>query len=284
MKCVSYIAIVGALLVGIIGAGPGSPQQAAPASPDPCSGTSRLLATLDRPTIGYSPCAVAPGTVVFEEGYQNQRQGADFAAGLVQYPQSFTRIGIEQGLEFDVIGPYYNLQSAPNGAGGSVFTRGYQDPGLGLKYELKPFARYIVAFDGLYTAPMGSQGYSAGAPTYVFNADIGYSITPTWGVGTTIAFENLAGVDALGRQKRYGAFMPSVATTKQLNAATQLYAEYVYLNKLGPDQSGRGTVDYGIQRLFGTHVELDAELGSSITADRNLRFHYVGVGFGWQIR
>ena len=78
--------------------------------------------------------------------------------------------------------------------------------------------------------------------------------------------------------------MPSVATTKQLNAATQLYAEYVYLNKLGPDQSGRGTVDYGIQRLFGTHVELDAELGSSITADRNLRFHYVGVGFGWQIR
>ncbi|HEY5258270.1 MAG TPA: hypothetical protein VIJ12_07790, partial [Candidatus Baltobacteraceae bacterium] len=123
MKCFVYATIIGALLVSTIGAAPLSREPVAPASPDPpadpCGGTSRLLATLDRPTIGYSPCAVAPGTVVFEEGYQNQRQGPDFAADLAQYPQSFTRIGIEQGLEFDVIGPYYNRQSTPDGTGGS---------------------------------------------------------------------------------------------------------------------------------------------------------------------
>lgn len=266
-----------------------SPAPAVAASPsptpaDPCGGDTRLLATLNRPTIGYSPCSVAAGTAVFEEGYQNQQQGRDLSTIAIQYPQSFTRIGVKPRVELDAIGPYYNTQMTPDGTGGYVRTHGYQDSGLGFKYQLPPTGRFVVAFDGLYTAPNGSPNFTLGGPTYTGNIDVGYSITPTWGVGTTLAFQSTSGFDAAGKQSRYAAFMPSIAMTTQLGNQFQLYAEYVYLNKIAPDGAGRGTLDYGVQHLLGKRFEIDVEQGVSITPDRNLRFQYVGVGFGWQVR
>ncbi len=78
--------------------------------------------------------------------------------------------------------------------------------------------------------------------------------------------------------------MPSFVLTQQLNDYFQLYAEYVYVNKLSPDQGGRAFVDYGVQHLLGRRFEMDVEFGNSITGDKQLRFNYFGVGFGWQLR
>ncbi len=70
------------------------PRPSPSATPsDPCGGHSRLLATANRPTIGYSACAVKRDTVVFELGYQNEVQGTPHngsvegasAAGLYAY-------------------------------------------------------------------------------------------------------------------------------------------------------------------------------------------------------
>ena len=79
-----------------------------PAPADPCGGPGRLLATANRPTVGFSACAVAPHTAVFELGYQNQVTGTP-ARGSVQsqVPQNFLRIGVAPRFEIDVDGPNY---------------------------------------------------------------------------------------------------------------------------------------------------------------------------------
>ncbi len=75
---------------------------------DPCAGPSRLLATANRPTIGFSTCAVKKGTAVFELGYQNEVQGTSSVGSIQsQVPQNFLRLGVASRFELDVIGPNY---------------------------------------------------------------------------------------------------------------------------------------------------------------------------------
>jgi len=262
-----------------------APSPAASAAPDPCGGNGRLLATLNRPTVGYSACAVAPGTLVLEEGYQNTQQGSGAAAStLIQYPQSFIRYGVKQGFEIDLIGPYFNRLAAPDGAGGLARISGYSDGGLGFKYEFTPHGRFTIGIDGLYMGANGSPGFTSGGPTQTLNLDVAYSITPTFGVGTTLAYSSTSGFDAAGKKSRFNVFLPSFVLTTQLANSYQLYSEYVYASKLARDMGGRGFFDFGVQKLLGKRFELDIEQGISTTPDPNLKFNYIGVGFGWQIR
>lgn len=277
------IAVLLAALVAAASPAPSPSPQASAAPADPCGGDGRLLATLNRPTIGYSACAVAPGSVVFEEGYQNQQQGADLSMYLVQYPQSFTRVGIRPRFEVDVIGPYFNKLAVPDGAGGLAITHGYQDSGFGFKYEFEPKGNFTYGIDGLYTAPNGSAGFTNGGATETVNLNASYALTSTFAVGTTQAFSSTSGFRADGTQGRYGLWLPSFVLSQQLHDFYQLYAEYVYASKLAPDQNGRAFVDYGIQHLLGKRFEIDVEMGHSITPDLTTRFQYLGVGFGWQI-
>ncbi|MDQ2681011.1 MAG: hypothetical protein M3Y21_08330 [Candidatus Eremiobacteraeota bacterium] len=241
---------------------------------------------MNRPTVGFSACAIAPGTIVLEEGYQNQINGSGDAlsATNIQYPQSFTRFGIAPRFELDAIGPAYNTLATPDGRGGFVRTHGYQDSGVGFKFEFAPKGRYTIAIDGLYTAPTGSAGFSAGGSTETADVDLAYAVTPTFGIGTTISASSTSGSRADGSIARYRVFLPSIVTTLQLPHAYQLYAEYVYASKLAPDRDGRAFVDYGVQKLLGKRFELDAELGASITPDLTKKFNYLGIGLGIQLR
>ncbi len=258
-----------------------SPSPSSGTPEDPCGGDMRLLATLNRPTVGYSACAVPPKSIIFEEGYQVQEQGAGATESIAtQYPQSFTRIGVRPGLEVDVIGPYYNTLASPDGKGGLIRTHGYQDSGLGFKYEFIPRGRYTLALDGLYTAPNGSPGYTAGGATETINLDAAFAATSTFGIGTTLAYWSTSGFNTNGKRSRFEVLMPSAVLTKQLKGFYQLYAEYVYVSKLGPDRGGRAFADYGVQHLLSKHLEIDVELGNSITADPNLKFKYLGIGLG----
>lgn len=253
-----------------------APSPGASAAPDPCGGDARLLATLNRPTVGYSACAVAPGTLVLEEGYQNTQQGSGAAGStLIQYPQSFIRYGVKQGFEIDLVGPYFNKLAR---------TSGYSDGGVGFKYEFTPRGRFTIGIDGLYTGANGSPGFTSGGPTQTLNLDVAYSITPTFGVGTTLAYLSTSGFDAAGKKSRFNVFLPSFVLTTQLANKYQLYSEYVYASKLAPDMGGRAFFDFGVQKLLGKRFELDIEEGISTTPDPNLKFNYVGIGFGWQIR
>ena len=78
--------------------------------------------------------------------------------------------------------------------------------------------------------------------------------------------------------------LPSFVLTTQLAGNYQLYSEYVYASKLAPNQSGRGFFDFGIQHLLSKHLEIDIEQGISSTPDPSLKFNYIGIGFGSQLR
>jgi hypothetical protein len=237
-----------------------------------------LLATADRPTIGFSACAVKSGTAVFELGYQNQVNGTATAGSVQsQVPQNFLRVGAARHLELDVIGPnYVAVRAYAPGQPGTVM-RGVTDSGLGFKYELSPTGRWLFAFDGLYTGPNGSPFLTAGSATLTGNFDASYSLSPATGIGTTIAVSS-TGQLAGNARTQYGVTIPSVVLTSQIRNYYQFYAEYVYVSKIAPNAGGRAFTDFGVQKLLGSRTEIDVEYGHAFTGDPALRFDYVGSG------
>lgn len=263
---------------------PGSPAPSptpTASAHDPCGGSGRLLATLNRPTIGYSACAVPKGSVVFEEGYQSTIQSGTSASVTAAYPQGFERVGVADRFEVDAIGPSFNRMRA-----GSKLTTGYSDLGLGFKFELPPSGRFTYGIDGLITAATGSGGFGNGGPSETANADIAYALSPSIGLGTTLALSSTAGFyEDEGRMHaaRYGAFEPSVVVTAQIPNDYQFYAELVGLTKIAPQAGGRVYTDFGVQKLIGPNFEVDAEYGIDFTPVDGSRFNYVGAGFGLRV-
>jgi hypothetical protein len=255
-----------------------TPAPAASPAPDPCGGEARLLATLNRPTIGFSTCAVAKGTIVIEPGYQNSTVTGIGAGNAVQYPQALTRIGVADRFEFDVVTPNYMRVSS-----GGAYTQGYSDSGLGFKYEFAPKTKFNYGIDGIVTVASGTNGFSGGAPGYTANLDVAYALSPAMALGSTLAFQSLSGFTAGGSRSRYGAFAPSAVVTAQLPGFFQLYAEYVYTSQIGPGMGSRSTVDYGVQKLLGRNLEVDLELGQALNTIGGARLRYIGAGLGIQL-
>lgn len=254
-----------------------------PTPSDPCGGSTRLLATANRPTVGFSACAVAKSTAVFELGYQNQVNGTiDGGSVQSQVPQNFLRFGVMPRFELDVIGPNYVATRSYRQNGASTVTHGVADSGLGFKYELPPTGNWIVGFDGLYTGPNGSPFLTAGSATLTGNVDAAYALSKSAGIGTTIAVSSTGGIEN-GERVQYGVVEPSVVLTKQTPDKFQFYAEYVFVSKIAPDAGGRAFTDFGIQKLLGTNVEVDVEYGHAFTGDPALRFDYIGSGLVLQL-
>ncbi|HEX3671250.1 MAG TPA: hypothetical protein VHT92_06045 [Candidatus Cybelea sp.] len=254
-----------------------------PTPSDPCGGSTRLLATANRPTVGFSACAVAKGTAAFELGYQNQVNGTpDGGSVQSQVPQNFLRVGIVSRFELDVIGPNYIATRTYQPNVPSMVTHGVADSGLGFKYELPPSGKWIVAFDGLYTGPNGSPFLTAASATLTGNLDAAYALSNSAGIGTTIAVSSTGGFEN-GERIQYGLVEPSVVLTKQTPDKFQFYAEYVFVSKVAPDAGGRAFTDFGVQKLLGTNVEVDVEYGHAFTGDPALRFNYIGSGLVLQL-
>ena len=229
---------------------------------------------------------------MLEEGYQNQFQGGSSPSIATSFPQGFERFGVAGGFELDVIGPNYNRLRS----GGGVAT-GYNDLGLGFKYELPQRGRFTYGIDGLFTAETGTGGFSNGGPTQTLDVDVAYALSPAMGIGTTIAGASSAGFFTFTKPsnggtsgavttsgERFGYLLPSVVVTAQIPNAYQFYAEFVEQTKLGPQQGGRLFTDFGLQKLLGPYLELDAEYGIDFTPVLGSRFQYLGIGTGIRVK
>ncbi|MFN2450007.1 MAG: transporter [Candidatus Baltobacteraceae bacterium] len=240
-----------------------APQPSPSASPgaDPCSGPgghTAVLAALDRPTVGFSPCALKPGETLLEAGYQHSSGSAPFA----QLGQGFLRFGVARNLEADAIGPSYVQQLAPPRASG------FADPGAGLKWEFAHGASSAGALDVLLTVPAGSRAFTSGAPTQTVNVDYSASFGK-FGFASTLGVVHAAGYDAV---------LPSVVASNQYNARTQLYLEAFGQSRTGVQTGGLFGFDGGAQYLLTPQLEVDAEFGH--TASQSAGAPYVGFGFG----
>ncbi|HEX3456708.1 MAG TPA: hypothetical protein VHR97_02030 [Candidatus Baltobacteraceae bacterium] len=250
-----------------------------PSAADPCTGPARLLATANRPTVGYSTCAVKKDTVVVELGYQNQQNGTSTDGSVqTQVPQNFLRLGVAKNFEIDVIGPNYFATRAygPSGAAGGT-SHGVTDSGLGFKYELPLQGRWTFAVDGLDLPPNGSPALTAGHTTYTANLDASYSLSPAMAAGTTIGIGS-TGAPAMAGYARYGVTIPSFVVTAQIPNFYQFYAEYVYVSRIDAANGGRAFTDFGVQKLLGTRTEIDVEYGHAFTGIPALKFDYIGTG------
>ncbi|MBD5654678.1 MAG: hypothetical protein IAI50_05795 [Candidatus Eremiobacteraeota bacterium] len=216
---------------------------------------------------------------MLEEGYQNQSQAGASPGVTTTYPQGFERFGVAERLEVDVIGPNDNLVRA-----GRAFSSGFNDLGLGFKFELPQSGRFTYGIDGLFTAATGTAGFTAGGPTQTVNLDISYDASPAISFGTTLAGSSSAGFTAGGNAARFGYFLPSAVVTASLPHDVQLYAELVAQTKLTPDGGGRLFADFGVQKLLGPYVELDVEYADSFTPVAGSRFHYLGFGTGIRVK
>ncbi len=255
-----------------------------PTSADPCAGHGRLLATANRPTVGFSACAVAPHTVVAELGYQNEVTGTSSTGTIAsQVPQSFIRLGILPRFEVDINGPNYETVRTFATQRPDSVASGVADYGIGFKYELPPSQRWTVAFDGLYTGPNGSPFLTAGSGTLTGNFDASFALSPATSVGTTIAVSSTGGY-AGQSHGTYGTTTPSFVITTQIPNYYQFYAEYVVQSKVSLDQGDRAFTDFGVQKLLGPNTEVDVEYGHAFTGIDSLKFNYVGAGVVLQFR
>ena len=249
-----------------------SPSPSPAAVSDPCGGsTTNLLAALNRPTIGFSACAVKPHESVWELGYNNLSLSDGSRAAI--YPQGFIRFGAARKLEFDIIGPLYEVQRV-----GATTQRGFLDMGVGAKYEYFQDDANVAAIDLLYSFPTGAPAFTAGAPLATLNFDYGRSLSLVSGFATTIGVQSSYSQDLNGRGARFFSMLPSVAFTTQANPRTQFYAEAYGQTKIRPDGGTLFGINGGLQYLLFPQMEIDAELGQTVTD--SIRGHYLGVGLG----
>ncbi|MDH2910134.1 MAG: hypothetical protein HKL92_07380 [Candidatus Eremiobacteraeota bacterium] len=239
---------------------------AAPKPASLCDGG--LLAILNRPTIGFSTCAVAPRQVVGEFGIQNT---LDAAGSNISLGQGFLRYGLGHGFEADINGP--NVI-----AGSTVPFAGLQDLGLGLKWQFLDRPTLGGAFDLIQNLPTARTGVTLGAPSTTLNLDLATALGSRSGLGITLAAIDTSGFRTGGARQRYVAFQPSMALTNLITPRLQVYLEGVALSRTAPDAPGAFTVDGGFQYAATPKLELDIEAAQS-TSD-GIASHYFGLGFG----
>lgn len=253
-----------------------APAPSASASPpsDPCGDAhTNLLATLNRPTIGFSACAVRTHDTVAEIGYGNETINADTPSTSTTFPQGFMRYGLRKNLELDYIGPAFGVMSS-----GGVQQRGRLDSGVGAKIELFHDPSNVVGADILYTTPNGSPGFTNGGASITVNADVSHNLTPAFSMGATFGLTSTAGSRLDGTVGRYTALLPSIVATEQLGMRAQAYLEAYGATRIRPDGGSRFALDGGLQYLLSPQMEIDIEAGRTATDVSRSRF--IGFGFG----
>jgi hypothetical protein len=271
------LTLCGVLLAAAASASAEPAPSPSPAPPsDPCGDTA-LLATIDRPTVGFSACAVKPRTILEEIGYANEQiESAGGHSTSITYPQGFLRFGAARNLELDVIGPAYAVQ-----ANAGVVQPGALNSGLGLKWEFAHNATSEAAIDVLQTFGTGNATVGGGTPTTTLNLDFGRSLTQTLGAAMTMGIQSGTGNALDGSSARFTALLPSAVVTDQVRENLQFYLEAYGQTRLRPDGGSKFALDGGVQYLFSPRFEIDFEVGRTVTDVS--RSHYYGFGFGVKI-
>jgi len=229
-----------------------------------------MLATLNRPSIGFSACAAKPGDAIAELGYGN---AASEQGRLSTWPQGFLRFGAARDLEFDVIGPAYGAQNFSG-----VQSHGFFDSGIGAKYELWHDDARALAVDFLYTIPTGAAAFSAGAPTETFNVDYTTPLSKLFSFATTLGTQSSYAASLRGGSSRFFTVVPSAVLTDQWNSRAQAFVEAFGQTRIRPDGGSLFGMDAAVQYLLTPQTEIDVEVQRTVSDVE--RSHAFGFGFG----
>jgi hypothetical protein len=252
---------------------PASPSPAPSSAPNPIGpplGTNdpctSLSAIVGRPSVTNSVCTVRPNHVEIETGYLNT--SANSGGNAVAFPQALIRIGTAvPALELQVAPPGINRTNA-----GGVVT-GTTDAGAGLKYVFGYTPKFSWGGQAFFTAPTGTNGFSANGTNTTYALNAGYTLTPALSLGTTLATNSLT-----NGPQRWSSFVPSLVLGVSLPNATGLNAEIAQFSHAnGPATPTRTQYLFAVYRDIGARVQLDASFATSPTAATG---KYNAVGFG----
>jgi hypothetical protein len=230
---------------------------------DPCTS---LAAIVGRPSVTNSVCTVRPNHVEIETGYSNTSSNG--GGNTVAYPQSLIRIGTAiPALELQIAPPGVNRTNA-----GGVVT-GTTDIGAGLKYVFGYTPKFSYGGQAFFTAPTGTNGFSANGTNATYALNAGYTLSPVFSLGTTLATSSLT-----NGPQRWSSFVPSLVLGVSLPNATGLNAEIAQFSHAnGPGTATRTQYLFAVYRDLGPRVQLDASFATSPTAATG---KYNAVGFG----
>lgn len=230
---------------------------------DPCTS---LAAIVGRPSVTNSVCTVRPNHVEVETGYLNTSSRG--GGNTVAFPQALIRIGTAiPALELQVAPPGINRTNA-----GGVVT-GSTDTGAGLKYVFGYTPKFNYGGQVFFTAPTGTNGFSANGTNSTYALNAGYTLSPVFSIGTTLATNSLT-----NGPQRWSSFVPSLVLGVSLPNATGINAEIAqFSNANGPGTATRTQYLFALYRDLGPRVQLDASVATTPTVATG---KYNAVGFG----
>jgi hypothetical protein len=257
-----------------------APSPAASATPsapsDPCGS---ILSIVNRPSIGTGVCTVQTGHFDIENGYTSTVTTGPGGSTTGNYPQSLIRIGtFDPHLDFEFGTPSYNTTHAT----GAPTTSGWSDINIGAKYEIGYTSKWLYGVNAVVTIPTGKPAYSAGNAQFTGNFNWAYTINSEFGLSGSLGANAYSAYNAGGQPQSYFAFVPTILGTAALpGGPSQLFAEYAYFSSAGPNLGSKSYFDFGYQRDFGPHIQVDVEYGVSPTIINLQKQHYIGAGISF---
>jgi hypothetical protein len=231
------------------------------------------LAVVQRPSVTTSVCAVKYGGVLVESGYTNTVTTGAGGGVSVSYPQSLLRVGTPlRDLEFQIVLPTYERTTL----GG--LADGFSDAGAGLKYELGYTAKASYGINVIATEPTGDSAFTSGLATYTGNLNLSYTLSPEFGLASTLSFQSLAAPQSNGGAVRGGAFVSSLVLTAGLPGNAQLFGEAAYFSHASLGAPSRVLYDFGLQKQLTPNVLADVEGGIAPAPVNGQRQQYIGAG------
>lgn len=246
--------------------------------PDPCAGPGALLAVIDRPTVGDSPCVVRAGRTLLEAGVARYVSSITDGYSL-GYPQLELRFGLPSDNELVLLPPNLNRVVTPLPAGGRQTLSGGSASVIGLKHEFGYDSRWLWAGETLVTLPSGSPDFGSAATGYAVNGMLSDSLTPELSLTMMLGITHLAAPTNVQTGAYYWSLNPDWVAAWQISERYQLYAEVYGQSHTGPNLGSGYNADAGMQYLLTPNVELDAEIGQRLSGNLGGWSHYLGVGF-----
>jgi hypothetical protein len=268
-------------------------QSATPTGP--CEQPGNISAIVDRPGLGRptadngSPCVVPSSQVVVEAGYRAQSTpGQSGSSTLDTYPLVLLRAGLGGHAELIVQPPAISTRSGAALGGTFVPAHGLQDTGVGVKWMLADRPRFqdaVEAFISVPTGtPLGTTGFSAGAPTYTLTYTASFTLTGNLSLSVTQnAIAGAAPLDPAGAT-RFFSYQPSLTIGYAFAPNFTLLAGDQIAAPLAPGAGTGNRALIAIQRVLSPAIVLDVDYEvNALPAAPAFRQHAFGAGVGLQL-
>ena len=248
-----------------------------------------MFNVVDRPGIGPvaatsgSACTVEANHEVLEFGYRNEvDRGSGGTSILSSYPMTVLRLGIDKRDEVVLLTPSMALRA---GMAGSDFTPaiGTEDSGIGWKRNIHGRAWFQDSVNVFMTYPTGTNGYSAGEPTFSLSYNAAISIGAKFGLSGGMGLGYAPGELKTGGERRFVSYQPFVTVTYSIDSKTSVFANDNLSIPSTPSGGTSNVLLVAFQRSLSPGTVLDVETEFNLTPTAGYNERAIGVGGAFYI-